>query len=110
MSYLFPGAGEQEARATRARKMHLERSEAEAMVRRYNAECTVFRDVATKTKEPEHIRAFQDSEKRATLASRRLEEVISYHRRVGEPLADQVVERESPRVMATSPRRGPSSD
>jgi len=88
MSYLFPGAESGEQRSTRARKMHMERSEAEAMVRRYSSECTVFRDAATRTKEADHVKAFQDAERRATDASRRLAAIVSHHQRTGEPVGD----------------------
>jgi len=73
---------------TQARKMHLERAEAEAMVRRFNSECTVFRDAMMRTKEPDHTKAFQEAERRATEASRKLAAIVAHHQKTGEPVGD----------------------
>ena len=89
MAYLLPGSAQQEQIASRARKMHMERSEAEAIVRRYNSEMIVFRDAANKSRDPDHLREFQASEKRATHANKRLAEILDFHRRNGEPMGDQ---------------------
>jgi len=97
---------DRESVTSRARAMYLERSEAEALVRRYTSECAVFRDAVNRSKDPEHMKVFEDAEKRLAAANKKLSAVLEHQRKHGEPLSDAPPTPEGlgPKVLATTGR------